>query len=243
MECLYRDALDTYSIIIFVGQPGVGKTTLALRLVAYALWKNGKCGDKQTDCLEAAARRLFLGENFKELIEYLISLIDSGMGDYVIVDDAALGYWDIAHPKAWSLLMDALKIARNSIATRALIFTTTSTRFLSKRVLSMARVYYVKRAQMRNKFDPVSGCIDFEEMEKPRLAIVVKHVTYALAAPNSPNYTPASIGVYAKTVAAVPVDKSYAMPKEIETAHMEARRRRARASLEEILKILEAKKN
>ncbi|MEM4964602.1 MAG: hypothetical protein QXT13_10705, partial [Pyrobaculum sp.] len=90
---------------------------------------------------------------------------------------------------------------------------------------------------------PATGCIDFEEAEKPRPAVVVKHVMYALVAPNSPNYAPASTGVYAKTVAAVPVDKSHAMPGEIEAAHMEARRRRARASLEEILRILEAKKN
>lgn len=227
MECLYQDALTNYNIIVFAGPPGTGKTTLALRLVAYALRKEKKCSAEE-ECLAEAAQRLFMGENLEDLLEFLISLTERA-GDYIIVDDAAVGYWDVADPFAWSLITDALKVARNAIATRALIFTTTSTKFISKRVLNMARVYYVKRAVLGHRVLE-NGCIDWESKGRAR-AVVVKHIMYALSSPTAPSYTPARIGLYAATVAAVPLDQKYAMPAEIEKMHLDTRKARARASL------------
>ena len=240
MKCLYND-LRGYSVIVFVGAPGAGKTTLALNLVAYALQQEGKCTDWD-ECRRAAARRLFLGSSVEELAEFLLSIVESKTHDYVILDDAALGFWDVSHPVAWARLMDVIKIARNAIATKMLIFTTTSRQFLSKRVVSMARVYYVYRTRAlvedagacyRPAFDDTGQMIDVQ---------VVKHVSAMLVSAFSTKYTRAEVGLYARVVDIIPVSQKYAMPGDVETFHIFTRKERAVKALRDVITIMHKKR-
>lgn len=242
LKCLYDD-LRGYNVVIFVGQPGAGKTTLALNLVAYALHRDGKCADWDA-CRSEAARRLFLGASLEELAEFLLSIVETKTHDYVILDDAALGFWDVAHPAAWARLMDVIKIARNAIATRMLIFTTTSRQFLSKRIVSMARVYYVYRT--RALVESAGACLrpaTDERIAQWMDVQVVKHVAAMLVSSFTTHYSRAEVGLFARVAALVPVDDQYAMPHDVETVHMSMRRERAARALRDIIAIIHKKES
>lgn len=77
-----------YTVYIFVGRPGAGKTTAALHLVAYDLWRRGAVGDYR-EALREAGKRLFLGRDLEELFEYILQHADNPATDWLIIDDAA----------------------------------------------------------------------------------------------------------------------------------------------------------
>ena len=240
MKCLYDD-LRGYNVVVLVGAPGAGKTTLALNLVACALQHEGKCADWD-HCRREAAKRLFLGSSVEELAEFLLSIVESKTHDYVILDDAALGFWDVSHPVAWARLMDVIKIARNAIATKMLIFTTTSRQFLSKRVVSMARVYYVYRT--RALVEDAGACYRPADGEAGQVmdVQVVKHVSAMLVSAFTTKYTKAAVGLYARVVDIIPVSQKYAMPADIETFHISARKERAIKALRDVLTVMHKKR-
>jgi RecA/RadA recombinase len=68
VECAWLEGLYSpgYRIYIFAGRPGVGKTTAALHLVAYDLWRRGVVGDYR-EAVKAAGDRLFMGRDLEEL--------------------------------------------------------------------------------------------------------------------------------------------------------------------------------
>jgi hypothetical protein len=96
MSCVWfsRDVYRDFSVIVLLGAPGVGKTTTALHIVAYDLYRRRKAATYE-EAFEKAAEALFLGADAVELVEFLLSNVDSATRDWLIVDDAAIGFFDI----------------------------------------------------------------------------------------------------------------------------------------------------
>jgi hypothetical protein len=136
--------LNKYSLYVLYGEPGVGKTTAALHLVAYDLSKQYGLGHREA--FEEAMKRIYMGADALDVMAYLWDAKKHRrkVSDWLILDDAALGFYDLPR-KAWAAIMDSLKVARGSLVTRGIVLTTTSRRYLSLRLLDMAQIFYVTR--------------------------------------------------------------------------------------------------
>jgi RecA/RadA recombinase len=226
-----------YRVYVFAGRPGVGKTTAALHLVAYDLWKRGVVEDYR-EALRGAGRRLFLGRDLEELFVYILEHVDEPDTDWVVIDDAAVGFHDFADPLVWAKFMDIVKTARNSIARRGVIITTTSLNYLSARIRHSAHIYYVKQEDLANvtyvdgngecKIDDVKGTtnkfVTIVEMEFTFTGLI-HHKTWHETRPIS----------RWRLAGAIPVSEEFAMPPEVEGVHIRTRKERVRRAAEEAL--------
>jgi len=168
MSCAWLGGLwkPGYSVYVFVGKPGMGKTTAALHLVAYDLVRRGIVSD-YGEALREAGKALFLGRDLEELFEYIRNHVDNPEADWLIIDDAAVGFHDFADPVVWALFVDIIKTARNSVAYRGVIFTTTSLRYLSARIVHSANVYYVKKDRLKvMTYSAPAGCLPRGEQKR-----------------------------------------------------------------------------
>ncbi len=244
MVCVWIGNLlkNTYSIYIFVGRPGMGKTTAALHLVAYDLLRRGVVSDYR-EALREAGRRLFLGRDIEELFEYIRSHVDNPEDDWLIIDDAAVGFHDFADPLVWSKFVDIIKTARNAVVRRGIIFTTTSVKYLSTRVRHSANIYYVKRAHLNIKtYEAAGGCTVLES-ETPALYTAVVEVETTLEGHlHYARWNKAELVTRWRLAAAIPVTHEFAMPAEIEEAHIRARKERVRRAAEEALERIRRKR-
>jgi len=237
VSCPWLDGLwrPGYSIYIFVGRPGMGKTTAALHLVAYDLWRRGAVGDYR-EALREAGKRLFLGRDLEELFEYIRNHVDDPKADWLIIDDAAVGFHDMADPLIWSKFMDIIKTARNAIAKRGVVFTTTSVRYLSTRVRHSAHVYYVKRERLNfTTYNLSNRCeISKSGVSSPYTAIVEVETTLE-GLIHYEVWHRAELVTRWRLAGAIPVSPEFAMPPEVEEAHIRARKERVKKAAEEAL--------
>jgi hypothetical protein len=225
----------SYSIYIFVGRPGMGKTTAALLLVAYDLWRRGVVQD-YSEALREAGKRLFLGRGLEELFEYIRNHVDNPETDWLIIDDAAVGFHDFADPLVWSKFVDIVKTARNSIAHRGVIFTTTSIKYLSTRIRHSANIYYVKREKLYVKtHNTPSGCNIFKSEEPSLYTAIVEVETTLEGLIHYQEWHKAELVTRWRLAGAIPVAPEFAMPPEVEEAHVKARKERVRRAAEEAL--------
>jgi len=229
-----------YNILVLLGAPGAGKTTAALHIVAYDLLRRGAAKDYQ-EALEEAGRRLYLGTTTEELVKYLLARArgEGGGGDWLIIDDAALGFLDVESTHAWAAIMDALKVARQSIAERGVILTTTARSFVAKRLVNTAKLIYVsrRRASYNTVEAPAGGCRAVEG-EAEREYVVLKEIEWMVRSQDTLYPSEARLGIYSRVVGLIPVADRFAMPAPVEEAHMEARRRRVEAQLRRALALL-----
>jgi len=225
-----------YRVYVFTGRPGVGKTTAALHLVAYDLWRRGIVSDYQ-EALRGAGRRLFLGRDLEELFVYILEHVDEPDADWVVIDDAAVGFHDFADPLVWSKFMDIVKTARNSIARRGVIITTTSLNYLSARIRHSANIYYVKRTSMTyaTYVDSNGECtIENAPVKNKFVAIVEMEFTFT-GIIHHEQWREAKPVSRWRLAGAIPVSEEFAMPPEVEEAHIRARKERVRRAAEEAL--------
>ena len=247
MSCpwLSSSLYGSYSILVLLGAPGAGKTTAALHIVAYDLLRRGAAKDYQ-EALEEAGRRLYLGTTTEELVKYLLARArggGGGGGDWLIIDDAALGFLDVESVRAWAAIMDALKVARQSIAERGVILTTTARSFVAKRLVNTAKLIYVsrRRASYNTVEAPAGGCRAVED-EAAREFVVLKEIEWMVRSQDTLYPSEARLGIYSRLVGLIPVASRFAMPAPVEEAHMEARRRRVEAQLRRALSLLRRRK-
>ena len=226
---------NVYSIYIFVGRPGAGKTTAALHLVAYDLWKSGAVGDYR-EALKEAGKALFLGRDIEALFLYILSHVDNPAADWLIIDDAAVGFHDFADPLVWSKFVDIIKTARNSVARRGVVFTTTSVKYLSTRIRHSANIYYVKRAPLYIKtYSSPNSCIIAESNEPSPHTAVVEVDTTLEGNIHFARWNKAELVTRWRLAAAIPISPEFAMPPEVEERHIRARKERVRRAAEEAL--------
>jgi len=235
--------LNGYNVIVLLGEPGAGKTTAALHLVAYDLIRRGVVKTHE-EALTEASKRLFLGASTEELVEFLRAQIRKRRRrDWIIIDDAALGFLDVESTHAWSAIMDALKVARMSLADRGVIVTATAKGFVAKRLAAMAKVVYVakRRAAYNTMETPAGGCLASEANE-PREYVVLKRIEWMVRSQDTLYPSEARLGIFSYVVGLIPVGQRFAMPSPVEEAHIEARKRRVEAQLEKALELLRRKK-
>jgi KaiC/GvpD/RAD55 family RecA-like ATPase len=235
--------LNGYNVIVLLGEPGAGKTTAALHLVAYDLIRRGVVKTHE-EALTEASKRLFLGASTEELVEFLRAQIRKRRRrDWIIIDDAALGFLDVESTHAWSAIMDALKVARMSLADRGVIVTATAKGFVAKRLAAMAKVVYVakRRAAYNTMETPAGGCLASEANE-PREYVVLKRIEWMVRSQDTLYPSEARLGIFSYVVGLIPVGQRFAMPKAVEEEHIEARKRRVEAQLEKALELLRRKK-
>jgi hypothetical protein len=226
----------SYRVYVFTGRPGVGKTTAALHLVAYDLWRRGIVGDYQ-EALREAGRRLFLGRDLEELFVYILEHVDEPDADWVVIDDAAVGFHDFADPLVWSKFMDIVKTARNSIARRGVIITTTSLNYLSARIRHSANIYYVKREKLDyvTYVDGDGQCrIENSPVPNKFVTIVEMEFTFTGLIHHERWHEAKPVSRW-RLAGAIPVSEEFAMPSEVEEAHIRARKERVRKAAEEAL--------
>jgi KaiC/GvpD/RAD55 family RecA-like ATPase len=238
-----RTLLDGYNVVVLIGEPGAGKTTAALHIVAYDLRRRGAAKTHEEAVVEAS-KRLFLGASTEELVEFLKAQIrKKKRRDWIIIDDAALGFLDVESTHAWSAIMDSLKVARNALAERGVIVTATAKGFVAKRLAAMAKVVYVaKRETAYNTWETPAGACLASEAAEPREFVVLKRIEWMVKSQDTLYPSEARLGIYSYIVGLIPVDRRFAMPAAVEETHIEARRRRVEAQLEKALELLRRKK-
>ena len=245
MSCAWfsHSLLNGYNVIVLLGEPGAGKTTAALHIVAHDLMRRG-VAETHDEAVVEASKRLFLGASTEELVEFLRAQVrKKRRRDWIIIDDAALGFLDVESTHAWSAIMDSLKVARGSLAERGVIITATARGFVAKRLAAMAKVVYVakRRAAFNTLQTPAGGCLASEANEQ-REFVVLKRIEWMVRSQDTLYPSEARLGVYSYIVGLVPVGQQFAMPAAVEEEHIEARRRRVEAQLEKALELLRKKK-
>jgi RecA/RadA recombinase len=246
MSCPWfsHSLINGYNVVVLLGEPGSGKTTAALHLVAYDLRHRGVVETHEEAVVEAS-KRLFLGASTEELVEFLRAQIrKKRRRDWIIIDDAALGFLDVESTHAWSAIMDSLKVARNALAERGVIITSTGRRYVAERLIAMAKVVYVSKreAAFNTYWTPAGGCLASSETNKTRNFVVLKRIEWMVKSHDTLTESEAKMGLYAYIVGLIPVDRRFAMPREVEEVHIEARMRRVEAQLEKALELLKKKK-
>jgi len=245
MSCAWLGGLlkNMYGVYILVGRPGMGKTTAALHMVAYDLWRRGVVSDYHA-ALREAGKRLFLGRDLEELFEYIRVHVDNPETDWLIIDDAAVGFHDMADPVVWAKFVDIIKTARNAVAARGLIFTTVSRKFLSLRITHAANVYYVKRDDLYVATHKApGGCIISESHQPSKYVAIVEVETTLIGNIHFAHWNRVDEETRWRLVGAIPVAPEFAMPPEVEEVHIRARKERVRRAAEEALDRLRARRN
>jgi len=233
-----------YRIYVFVGRPGVGKTTAALHLVAYDLLKRGLAGDYR-EALREAGKRLFLGRDVEELFEYILQHVNEPDADWLVIDDAAVGFHDFPDPVVWAKFVDIIKTARGSIARRGVVFTTTSLSYLSEGIRHGAHIYYVKQMLIPYAtYQNGSDCVVEKVSVKNKFVSVIE-VELTLDGDLHHEYWHevrfANRGRFASLI---PVSPEFAMPAEVEEVHIRTRNERVeRAAKESLERIRRRREN
>jgi len=142
-KCAWFGLDEGYRVYAFIGKPGVGKTTAALHLVAYDLWRRG-LASSYAEAFREAVKRL-CATSAEDLFMLITERVEAP-ADWLIIDDAAL--YDVARRRAWADFIEIIMLSRDVVATRGVVLTAPSLRFLSRRLQLLVSIYRVERAKL-----------------------------------------------------------------------------------------------
>jgi RecA/RadA recombinase len=237
MKCAWLKNLwsQNYRVHVFVGRPGVGKTTAALHLVAYDLLMRGLV-KSYGEALREAGRRLFLGRSVEELFEYILRHVDEPDADWLVIDDAAVGFHDFGDPAVWARFVDIIKTARNAIARRGVAITTTSLSYLSASIRHSAHIYYVKQMLMPYATYQKNGDCAVEGVPVKNKFVSVVEVEVTLVGDlHHEHWSEVKLVSRGRLAALIPMSPEFAMPPEVEELHVKTRKERVKKDAEEAL--------
>ncbi len=168
----FRGLDDGCGVHVFIGEPGVGKTTAALHLVAYDLWRRGVVEDYR-EALREAVKRL-CAASAEDLFMLIAERVEAP-ADWLIIDDATL--YDVARKRAWADFIEIIMLSRDVVATRGVVLTAPSQRFLSRRLRLLASVYRVERAKLPYTTALAHGGCSLVKTPQPQEAVAVFEVS------------------------------------------------------------------
>jgi hypothetical protein len=218
----------------------VGKTTAAMHLVAYDLWRRGVVDDYR-EALREAVKRLYMGLSAEDLFMFIKEHIETP-ADWLILDDAAVTFHDIAHPRVWADFIEIIRLSRDVVATRGVVFTNPSLRYLSKRLRLLASVYRVERAKLPYTTALTHGGCSLVKTPQPQEAVAVFEVSKEPEELHHTRWTEMPRRERRRLAGLIPLSPEFAMPPEVEEKHMRIRRRRAHIDVEETAKRLKKAK-
>jgi RecA/RadA recombinase len=241
VKCAWFGGLDEgHRVYAFIGKPGVGKTTAALHLVAYDLWRRG-LASSYAEALRGAVKRLYMGLSVEDLFMFIRGRIEAP-ADWIILDDAAVTFHDFADPYVWADFIEIIRLSRDVVATRGVIFTTPSLRFLSRRLRLLASVYRVERARLPYTTALAHGGCSLVKTPQPQEAVAVFEVSREPEELHHIRWTVEPRRERRRLAGLIPLSPELAMPPEVEEMHIKIRKRRVYMDAEEATKRLKKKK-
>jgi RecA/RadA recombinase len=222
-RCVWFGGLgDGYGVYVFIGEPGVGKTAAALHLVAYDLWRRGVVGDYR-EALREAVKRL-CAASAEDLFMLIKERVETP-ADWLIIDDATL--YDVARKRAWAYFIEIIMLSRDVVATRGIVLTAPSQRFLSRRLRLLASVYRVERAKLPYTTALAHGGCSLVKTPQPQEAVAVFEVSKEPEELHHTRWTEMPRRERRRLAGLIPLSPELAMPPEVEEKHMKIHRRRA----------------
>jgi len=240
-RCAWFGGLDEgYRVYAFIGKPGVGKTTAALHLVAYDLWRRGLTSS-YSEALREAVKRLYMGLSAEDLFMFIKERTEAP-ADWLIIDDAAVTFHDFADPYVWANFIEIIRLSRGAVATRGVVFTNPSLRYLSRRLRLFASVYRVERARLPYTTVSAPGGCSLVKTPQPQEAVAVFEVSREPGELHHTRWTEEPRRERRRLAGLIPLSPEFAMPSEVEEMHIKIRKRRIYMDVEEAAKRLKKKK-
>jgi len=239
-KCAWFGLDEGYRIYAFIGKPGVGKTTAALHLVAYDLWRRG-LASSYAEALRGAVKRLYMGLSVEDLFMFIKERTETP-ADWLILDDAAVTFHDIAHPRVWADFIEIIMLSRDAVATRGVVFTNPSLRFLSKRLRLLVSVYRVERAKLPYTTVSASRDCRLVKTPQPQWAVAVFEVSREPEELHHIRWTEEPRRERRRLAGLIPLSPELAMPPEVEEMHIIIRKRRVYMDVEEAARRLKKAK-
>ena len=240
-KCVWFGGLDEgYRVYAFIGKPGVGKTTAALHLVAYDLWRRS-LASSYAEALREAVKRLYMGLSVEDLFMFIKERTEAP-ADWLIIDDAAVALHDFADPYVWADFIEIIRLSRDVVATRGVVFTNPSLRFLPRRLRHLASVYRVERAQLPYTTVCAPRDCRLVKTPQPQEAVAVFEVSREPEELHHTRWTEETRRERRRLAGLIPLSPEFAMPPEVEEMHIKIRKRRVYMDAEEAAKRLKKKK-
>ena len=237
-RCVWFGGLEEgFRVYAFIGKPGVGKTTAALHLVACDLWKRGLTSSYR-EALREAAKRLYAGFGAEDLFMFVKERAPT---DWLIIDDAAVTFHDFADPYVWTDFIEIIRLSRDAVATRGIVFTAPSLRYLSRRLWLLVSVYRVERAKLHYTTAYTPGGCRLVKTPQPQEAVAVFEVSKEPEELRI-SWTEEPRRERRRLAGLIPLSPEFAMPPEVEEMHITIRKRRVYINAEEAARRLKKKK-
>ena len=229
-RCVWFGLEEGFRAYAFIGEPGVGKTTAALHMVAYDLWRRGVVEDYR-EALREAVKRL-CATSAEDLFMLIMELAEAP-ADWLIIDEATLR--DVVRRRVWASLVKIISLSRGTVATRGVVLTAPSL----PRLRLLVTVYRVERAKLHYTTAYAPGGCRLVKTPQPQEAVAVFEVSKEPEELHHNRWTEETRRERRRLAGLIPLSPEFAMPPEVEEIII--RKRRAYMDVEEAARSLKKK--